>query len=108
MPPLSERRNLIKFPGCSDKGQSVNLFKSALSQQLMQISELPHLKSKEGALMELKREIIERIAMKCPDGEITCRKAFQLADELGITLRQMGEALNQLKIKITGCQLGCF
>ncbi len=34
--------------------------------------------------------------------------AFKIAKESNMTTQQMGALLNQLKIKITSCQLGCF
>lgn len=43
-----------------------------------------------------------------PQGKIPCAAAFKLAEELDLTRAQMGELLNELKIKIIQCQLGCF
>lgn len=43
-----------------------------------------------------------------PNGKIACVAAFRLAEELGISRKDLGELLNELKIKITQCQLGCF
>jgi hypothetical protein len=34
--------------------------------------------------------------------------AFQLAQDLGVTRARLGQLLNDLKIKIIQCQLGCF
>jgi len=53
-------------------------------------------------------EIKERIKAAAPEGRIACAAAFRLADELGLSRRRMGELLNELKIKIAQCQLGCF
>jgi len=53
-------------------------------------------------------EIKERIQAAAPEGRIACAAAFRLADELGLSRRRMGELLNELKIKIAQCQLGCF
>ncbi len=49
-----------------------------------------------------------KIRAAAPDGKISCAAAWQLADELGIPRREMGDLLNELKIKIIQCQLGCF
>lgn len=49
-----------------------------------------------------------RIRAAAPEGEIPCPAAFRLAQELGLTRRELGELLNELRIKITQCQLGCF
>jgi len=42
------------------------------------------------------------------NNRITCAKAWEFADKFGITKKEIGEILNELKIKITNCQLGCF
>jgi len=44
------------------------------------------------------------------DGRLTlpCGAAFQIAEELGAGLGDIGEICNDLKIKIVRCQLGCF
>ncbi|MEW6388278.1 MAG: hypothetical protein AB1491_12250 [Thermodesulfobacteriota bacterium] len=53
-------------------------------------------------------EMKAKIKAVAQDGRIHCDAAFQLAEELGITRREMGDLLNELRIKITQCQLGCF
>jgi hypothetical protein len=53
-------------------------------------------------------EIKERIKAAAPEGRIACAAAFRLADELGLSRKEMGELLNELRIKITNCQMGCF
>ncbi|MCS7280877.1 MAG: hypothetical protein NZ583_04520 [Desulfobacterota bacterium] len=42
------------------------------------------------------------------DGRITCKKALEIADEEKVPPIKVGEILNELKIKIISCQLGCF
>lgn len=41
-------------------------------------------------------------------GKLTCKKAFQLAEELNISLKNIGDICNAEGIKIINCQLGCF
>ncbi|MHB8066803.1 MAG: hypothetical protein ACYDIC_02770 [Desulfobaccales bacterium] len=53
-------------------------------------------------------EIKARIKAAAAEGKITCPAAMSLAKELGISRKQMGELLNELRIKIAQCQLGCF
>jgi hypothetical protein len=53
-------------------------------------------------------EIKDKIRAAAPEGRIPCPAAFRLASELGISRQELGELLNELKIKITQCQLGCF
>ncbi|MDP3183630.1 MAG: hypothetical protein Q8M54_12565 [Desulfobaccales bacterium] len=49
-----------------------------------------------------------KIKAAAPEGKISCPQAFRVAEELGITRKALGELLNELKIKIIQCQLGCF
>ncbi len=55
-----------------------------------------------------KQAVIEKIQARARDGKISCLQAQKLADEEGMPYKEMGEMLNELKIKITQCQLGCF
>lgn len=41
-------------------------------------------------------------------GKLTCKKAFRLAEELNISLKDIGDICNAEGIKIIHCQLGCF
>lgn len=40
--------------------------------------------------------------------KLPCRKAFQIADEHSLTLKEIGDICNAEGIKIINCQLGCF
>ncbi len=53
-------------------------------------------------------EIKARIQAAAPEGKIPCAAAFKLAEELNISRSRLGELLNELRIKIVSCQLGCF
>ncbi len=53
-------------------------------------------------------DIKAKVQAAAPQGKIPCATAFKLAEELGVTRAEMGELLNELKIKIIQCQLGCF
>ena len=53
-------------------------------------------------------DIKARIKAAAPEGKLACAAAFRLAEELGISRQELGEMFNELKIKITHCQLGCF
>jgi len=55
-----------------------------------------------------KEDLKAKIKGAAPQGKIPCAAAFKLAEELGITRAEMGELLNELRIKIIQCQLGCF
>jgi hypothetical protein len=43
-----------------------------------------------------------------PDGRMACATAFRLAEELNLSRKDLGGLLDELRIKITQCQLGCF
>jgi hypothetical protein len=53
-------------------------------------------------------DVKDKIRTAASDGRIACAAAFRLAEELGLSRRDLGELLNELKIKIIQCQLGCF
>ena len=53
-------------------------------------------------------ELKAKIRAAAPEGKIPCATAMSLAKELGISRKEMGAMLNELRIKITQCQLGCF
>jgi hypothetical protein len=56
----------------------------------------------------VQEDLKAKIKAAAPEGKIPCAAAFQLAEELGISRQEMGELLNELRLKITQCQLGCF
>lgn len=50
-------------------------------------------------------------ALKQHAGEqkrLSCQDAFKLAHDLEVPIEQVGQACNEIGIKIVGCQLGCF
>jgi hypothetical protein len=53
-------------------------------------------------------EIIVKLKEAARDGKIPCAMAFKIAKECSVSTKEIGNLLNQLKIKITSCQLGCF
>jgi hypothetical protein len=53
-------------------------------------------------------ELKNRIRAAAPEGKIPCAAAFKLAEDLGISRQELGNLLNELRIKIIQCQLGCF
>ena len=53
-------------------------------------------------------DVKARIKAAAPEGKIACSAAFRLAAELSLSRKDLGELLNELKIKVIHCQLGCF
>ncbi len=52
--------------------------------------------------------MVEKIKAESKNGKIACRQALKIASEADVSAKVLGELLNELKIKIMGCQLGCF
>jgi len=50
----------------------------------------------------------EAVKSKVQDGKILCKDAFEIAAELNVNLSAIGKEFDRLKIKVKGCQLGCF
>ena len=53
-------------------------------------------------------EIKEIIIKKQSDNKMSCKTALEIADNTGVSRRKIGDLINELKIKIHSCQLGCF
>ncbi|MBS3886275.1 MAG: hypothetical protein KGZ41_06915 [Dethiobacter sp.] len=57
----------------------------------------------------MEREVFVAIIREnLEDGRLYCAKAFELAAAHGFKLWQVGQICEEEKIKIKGCQLGCF
>jgi hypothetical protein len=48
------------------------------------------------------------IKEKAKEGKIPCPVCFKIAEEFGVSRKEMGKILNEMKIKVSQCQLGCF
>lgn len=55
-----------------------------------------------------KDAIIEKVRAHAKNNKIACKQALRIAEEEGVSSREFGEILNELKIKVAHCQLGCF
>ena len=55
-----------------------------------------------------REQIIDAIRSGTVDNRLSCEKAHELSAALSIPLREIGALCNELKIKISACQLGCF
>ncbi len=58
--------------------------------------------------MSRKELIKTRIKEKALDKKISCPALRKIAEGLGVSYKEAGEAANDLKIKIRNCDLGCF
>lgn len=70
------------------------------------MKEESQLKTNENAAVDPK--IKEAVLKAAKDGKISCPAARSIASSLGVEPRVIGNACNALKIKIYGCDLGCF
>ncbi|MGI9952298.1 hypothetical protein V3F56_08040 [Moorellaceae bacterium AZ2] len=57
-----------------------------------------------------REEIFEAVkeAAARHEGKLPCAVAQELARKLGVPMLTIGQAANELQIKISSCQLGCF
>ncbi len=55
-----------------------------------------------------RKKLEEVIKEKTKDGKLPCPLCFKIAEDFGISRKEMGKILNEMKIKISQCQLGCF
>ena len=57
----------------------------------------------------MKREgLIEKVRAAAVKNRLSCEQAHELSRELDVTLGEIGALCNELNIKISSCQLGCF
>jgi LAO/AO transport system kinase len=55
-----------------------------------------------------RKKLEETILKKSKAGKLPCAMCFKIAEDFGISKREMGKILNEIKVKIRQCQLGCF
>jgi hypothetical protein len=55
-----------------------------------------------------RKRLEETILKKSKAGKLPCAMCFKIAEDFGISKREMGKILNEIKVKIRECQLGCF
>jgi hypothetical protein len=55
-----------------------------------------------------REKMIEAIRAAAVNDRLTCEMAHELSNSLNVPLREIGALCNELKIKISACQLGCF
>lgn len=56
----------------------------------------------------MENQILEELVNEGIEDVILCPQAFKIAEKLNITPMEVGRYCNENKIKIRGCQLGCF
>jgi LAO/AO transport system kinase len=53
-------------------------------------------------------ELEKKITEALEDSKLSCPMAFKIAKELKVTPKKVGEAADEMSVKICRCQLGCF
>ena len=56
----------------------------------------------------MEEKLKEELSKKSVEGKLTCAAAREVAEALGVPYSAVGSAADELKIKITNCELGCF
>jgi hypothetical protein len=56
----------------------------------------------------MSRTLEEEIQSSLINGKLPCAEAFRIAKQIKVALKEVGDTANELKIKISSCQLGCF
>ena len=68
----------------------------------------PEREKKEENEMVDRKKLEETILAKAQGGKLPCAMSFKIAEDFGISKRELGKTLNEMNIKISQCQLGCF
>ncbi|MFH7326230.1 hypothetical protein [Desulfurivibrio sp. C05AmB] len=64
---------------------------------------------KLGGLPEdMQRQIEIRLRLQSRENRVSCSAARNIASELGVAAREVGNMADHLDIRINQCQLGCF
>jgi hypothetical protein len=53
-------------------------------------------------------KITEEIRKKAVNDRLPCAAARRIAEELSVPYKEVGRTADELNVKITGCELGCF
>ena len=55
-----------------------------------------------------RKKLEEAIKEKAKGGKLPCAVCFKVAEEFGISRKELGQVLNEINVRISQCQLGCF
>ncbi len=55
-----------------------------------------------------RKKLEETIKEKAKAGKLPCAVCFKIAEDFGISRKEMGQVLNEIDVRISQCQLGCF
>jgi hypothetical protein len=55
-----------------------------------------------------REKLMETVQAAAISNRLSCEQAHEMVKTLSVSLQEIGSVCNELKIKITACQLGCF
>jgi hypothetical protein len=55
-----------------------------------------------------RKNLENAINEKAKDGKLPCAVCFKIAEDFEIPKKELTKILNEMKVKISQCQLGCF
>jgi hypothetical protein len=55
-----------------------------------------------------RKKLEDTIKEKARGGKVPCAVCFKIAEDFGISKKEMGQVLNEINVRISQCQLGCF
>ena len=55
-----------------------------------------------------RKKLEETILRKSKGGKLSCAMCFKIAEDQGVSKNKVGKILNEMKVKVSQCQLGCF
>jgi len=58
--------------------------------------------------MATEQELRESIRQEAHDGKAPCKVLLALAERTGAPTREIGRLCNEMDIRVSTCQLGCF
>lgn len=58
--------------------------------------------------MTLQDELKAAIGEIAVEGKAPCKALLQLAEKLEVSPAQIGQACNEINVRVATCQLGCF
>ncbi len=62
----------------------------------------------EGLKIISQEKLKEIVQAEVKENKVTCARLYELSKEHNVSLEDLGKAADELKVKITRCQLGCF
>ncbi len=58
--------------------------------------------------MTSQEELKTAIGEIAVEGKASCKALLALAEKLDVSPKQIGEACNEINVRVSTCQLGCF